>query len=194
MPKYGVSVMHVREAIVNRRTVRSFCQKPVSTELLTEICGLARLYANGGNLQPICFQIINNQEICSVIFSNIYLAAYLPEYRIGRDEQPPAYIAILTDRTVSEEPQFEAGAASTNIMLLAKEKGLDTCCIGNFKRDELARILHVNTDKYKLMYLLGVGKSEQRNTIESMKDTVKYRYEGGKFIVPKRNISDVLLL
>ena len=111
--------MNIKEAIVSRRTVRSFCDEHISTEILKEICDDARLYASGGNLQPIRFGIINDSGICKTIFEHVRLAAYTPDYKVLPQHQPPAYILLLTELCVHNNPQFDAGAAATNIMLLA---------------------------------------------------------------------------
>jgi len=186
--------MEVKEAIVNRRTVRSFCDEHISTEILKEICETARLYASAANLQPIRFSLINDKPICKEVFEHVRLAGYTPDYKVLPTNEPPAYILLLTDTQVNNNPQFDAGAAATNIMLLAKGKGLDTCCIGNFFKEHVARILGIDTERYALLYLIAIGKSEQRNEIKDMVDTVKYTFEEGHFIVPKRNSEKIYVI
>jgi nitroreductase len=46
------STQTVREAILTRRSVRSFTSEPVSLSLLREILSIARYAPSGGNLQP----------------------------------------------------------------------------------------------------------------------------------------------
>ena len=51
--------MDIKDAIINRRTVRAFCPEHIETDILIEICNSSRLYASSANLQPIRFKIIN---------------------------------------------------------------------------------------------------------------------------------------
>ena len=185
--------MNVKEAIITRRTVRSFCNDHISSEILKEICETSRLYASAANLQPIRFCIINDSLVCKEVFRHVRLAGYIPGYEVLPQNEPPAYILLLTETQVSSNPQFDAGAAATNIMLLAKENGMDTCCIGNFSRDQITEILEIDTERYKPLHLIAIGKSEQKNEIKSMTDTVKYTFEEEHFIVPKRNPEEIFI-
>ena len=41
---------------------------------------------------------------------------YLPEYSIGSDERPAAYIILLRDERISKGCGYDIGAASTMVM------------------------------------------------------------------------------
>lgn len=183
--------MTVSEAVRERRTVRAFQNTPVSREVLLEICEDARLYACSANLQPIRFKIVT--EEADALYPLIRLAGYIPGYSLEKHQQPPAYILIATEDANPKNWQFEAGAVCTSIMLLAKEKGLETCCIGNFDKAKTATLLGVDTEKYSLLYLLAIGKSQQENRICPVTDGIKYTYEEGTFTVPKYDLSKILL-
>ena len=185
--------MDIKEAIVNRRSVRSFCDEYISSEILKEICKTSRLYASAANLQPIRFSIINDRLRCKEVFRHIHLAGYIWDYKVLPQNEPPAYILLSTELKVSKNPQFDAGAAATNIMLLAKEYGMDTCCIGNFSKEDIATILEIDLETYRPMYLIAIGKSTQKNEIISMSDTVKYTLEEGRFLVPKRDWENIFI-
>ena len=183
--------MTVSEAVRERRTVRAFENTPLPREMLLEICEDARLYACSANLQPIRFKVVT--EEADDLFPLIRLAGYIPGYALEEREQPPAYILIATEDANPKNWQFEAGAVCTSLMLLAKEKGLETCCIGNFDKAKTATLLGIDTEKYSLLYLLAIGKSRQENRICSVTDGIKYTYEEGTFTVPKYDLSEILL-
>ena len=183
--------MTVSEAVRERRTVRAFENRPVDQNILLSICEDARLYACSANLQPIRFKVVT--EEADDLFPLIRLAGYIPGYTLTKEQQPPAYILIATEDTNPSKWQFEAGAVCTSIMLLAKEKGLETCCIGNFDKAKTAALLGIDTEKYSLLYLLAIGKSRQENRICPVTDGIKYTYENGTFTVPKYNLSEILL-
>lgn len=185
--------MNVRDAIINRRTVREFSSERIDTKILYDICELSRLYASSANLQPVRFKIINSEDKCEEIFSNIKLAAYIPNFSVSKEKQPNAYILLLTDKNICSNPQFDLGAAATNIMLLSKEYDLDTCCIGNFSKEIISSILHIDTNRYEPMYLMAIGKRAQDNRICPFTDKIEYEYVDGTFIVPKRDISDLII-
>ena len=76
---------------------------------------------------------------------------------------------------------------------MAKAYGMETCCIGNFSKENIAEILQIDLKTYKPLYLIAIGKSNQKNEIKSMSDTVKYSFEDGHFIVPKRDSEDIFI-
>ena len=185
--------MNIKDAITNRRTVRAFRPEHIETEILLEICNLSRLYASSAKLQPIRFKIINSKELCDAIFPNIKLAAYIQDYNVPENNQPPAYILLLTENNISSNPQFDLGAVATNIMLLSIEYGLDTCCIGNFSKEKTSLLLDIDTKRYKPMYLIAIGKGTQDNKIFPFTDKIEYEYKDGAFVVPKYDISDLII-
>ncbi len=185
--------MTVSEAVKTRRTVRAFENKPVDRNILFSICEDARLYACSANLQPIRFKIVSEMEESDAIFPLIRLAGYIPGYTLEKTQQPPAYILIATEDANPKNWQFEAGAVCTSLMLLAKEKGLETCCIGNFDKKKTAELLGIDTARYSLLYLLAIGESKQENGISPVTEGIKYTYENGTFTVPKYDLSQILL-
>ena len=138
---------------------------------------------------------------------SVKTAAFIPDSRpitqyqeeqnnidfLEEKEQPPAYILVATEDVNPNRWQFEAGAVCTSIMLLAKEKGLETCCIGNFDKAKIAELLGVDTSRYSLLYLIAIGPSSQQNRICPVTEGIKYTYENGTFTVPKYDLSEILL-
>lgn len=185
--------MTVSEAVKQRRTVRAFENRPVDQNILLSICDDARLYACSANLQPIRFKVVSAPAESGAIFPLIRLAGYIPGYALEEKEQPPAYILVATEDANSKNWQFEAGAVCTSIMLLAKEQGLETCCIGNFDRKKVATLLGMDTSRYSLLYLIAIGPSSQQNRICPVTEGIKYAYENGTFTVPKYDLSEILL-
>jgi len=61
--------MDVITAIGQRRSIRKFQDKPVPDCLLQQLVSLGRLYASGGNLQPIRFGIVTGQALREAMFS-----------------------------------------------------------------------------------------------------------------------------
>ena len=188
--------MDVKEAIFKRRSIRKFAQESVEESTLLELVDCARVAAYGANMQPLKFRLITDGAEINEVFPSIKWAGYLPDGAPKDGERPRAYIAILGDMTVRTNGAFEtdAGAAVTNMMLMAVEQGLATCWLGAIDREKISAVLNL-PENLKLLYLLAVGKSAQESRIVEMKDgDVKYyEDENGMINVPKRAIEDVLV-
>ena len=53
--------MKVSEAVLSRRSIRSFTKKPVDNEIIKNLLSLASRSPSGGNLQPWKVFVINNE-------------------------------------------------------------------------------------------------------------------------------------
>lgn len=185
--------MEVKTAIRQRRSIRRFSAKPVAFEVLLELVELARFYASGGNLQPIRFSILSAQPFKDQLFHLLNWAAYLPEFYIPAEEQPPVYIILLWDTSVGQGCSFDVGAAATTLMLAAQERGLATCCVGNFSKSRLLALLSV-PKKYSPELVIAIGYPAQTSTATNLTDSVRYSEDNrGNMLVPKYGVKDVLL-
>ena len=185
--------MNAIEAILARRSIRKFHPEPVSRELLTELVDITRLYPSGGNLQPLRFAIVTRPDLTDAIFTDLKWAMYLPDYTIGENERPTAYIVILRDAAVSRKCDYDVGAASALLMVAAADRGLGSCPIGNFKAAKLSALLGLAEHLYpELVIALGYPAQESRPV--PMEDTVRYRQdEKGDFLVPKWSADEILV-
>lgn len=185
--------MNISTAIEARRSVRSFLPTAVPDSVLKKLVEQGRLYASGGNLQPVRFAIVSKPEMCAQVFRLLHWAMYLPEYQVTDQMQPTAYILLFRDSAISKNCSFDIGAAATTIMLSAKEQGLDTCCIGSFQRAAVSALLSLE-DRFVPELVMAVGYSAQSNYTEPYADTPKYHLdEHGNFVVPKYTSQQVLV-
>lgn len=187
--------MNVYEAIMNRRTIRKFTQKPISRDILLRLVNCGRMAAYGANMQPLKFAVITDKSLLNEIFPHTKWAAYLPDGTPKEDERPTAYIAVLGDGNIKKNKAFEcdAGAAVTNMMLAAYEEGLGSCWLGAIDRAALSKILELD-ENYSLLYLLALGYPVQKSTaVDMVDDNVKYYMDSdGSIKVPKRRLEDVI--
>lgn len=187
--------MNVYEAIMNRRTIRKFKQKPVDNENLIRLVDCARVAAYGANIQPLKFAIINNMEMCDKVFEYIKWAGYLKDGTPVKDERPMAYIAILGDLTIKSSSLFEtdAGAAVTTMMLAAEEIGLGSCWLGAIDREKIHNVLGLQST-IRVVYLLALGYTSQESRMVDMNGDVKYYLDDNNTLcVPKRSLNEVLI-
>lgn len=185
--------MNTFDAMRKRRSIRKFSPEPVSAACLREIVEIARLYPTGGNLQPVRFAIVSTPSLCDDLFADLKWAMYLPEYTIGKDAQPTAYIVLLRDKAIRKKCDYDIGAASTMVMLAAVEKGLASCPIGNFSAETLRALLRL-PENLQPELVLAMGYPAQESRVVPMADTVRYTQdENGDFLVPKWGTDEVLV-
>lgn len=177
--------MEVSQAILHRRSIRTFLPDPVPAKVLFHLVELSRLYASGANLQPVRYAVVTSAALRQSIFSQLKWAAYLPEFSPAPEQQPPAYILLLRDCNVSRECRFELGAAATNLMLAAQEQGLSTCCLGSFSPAQLTKLLGL-APQYVPELILAVGYGAGQSHAVPMDQSVQYRLDRhGELLVPK---------
>ena len=177
--------METFEAMEKRRSIRKFRPEPVSASDLKQIIEISRLYPSGGNLQPVRFAVITRKDLLDAVFADLKWAMYLPEYTIGDNERPTAYIVLLRDEAISKKCDYDIGAASTMIMLAASNLGLASCPIGNFSRSKLSAMLSLPANLHSEL-VLALGYPAQESRVVPMGDSIRYRQdEQGDFCVPK---------
>ena len=182
--------MNVSQAIMQRRSIRKFLQKEVPVQQLTELVRLAGLAATGGNKQPLRFGIVSQKPLTGQVFSLLSWAMYLPDFSPAQQEQPAAYLILL-----SKEPNcaYELGAASTTVMLAAQELGLSTCALAAYDKNKLASLLELPEDlRPELVIAVGYGAQNSR-AVPFAGDIRYYQDEAGDFCVPKLALEQTLL-
>ena len=183
--------MDVKSAILQRRTIRRFSQKPIAEEQLRNLVSLSRLYASGGNLQPIRYIGVLSPAKRDDVFHTLRWAAYLPGFEIKADQRPTAYVILTSDGTLKRDCQFDLGAAATTLMLAAEDQGLSTCCLGSFDRQKLIEILALSDAVPLLVIAIGYPAQESK-AIDLVDDVKYYEDEEGCLCVPKRTLDELL--
>lgn len=180
-------------AIRARRSIRRFLPKPVAAEQLLQLVELARLYAPGGNVQPLRYAIVAEKENTDRLFAGLKWAMYLPEFTVSEQQRPAAYIVLLRDDTVKKSCRFDLGAASTNIMLAAQSMGLATCCLASFSREDITELLGLGeTLVPELVIALGYADQESR-AVPFAGDHRYFETPDGALNVPKLSPEQVLV-
>ena len=186
--------MDIQTAIVNRRTIRRFQNREVSTETLCRLTDLSRNYASGANLQPIRFVAVINQSLRDQIFKTLKWAAYLPDFKISEDQRPMAYVILTADTRIKKNCQCDLGAAATTLMLAAEGEGLSTCCLASFDSREIISLFEFPEWEEPLL-VIALGYPAQKSRAVPMEDSVKYyEDEEGCLCVPKRMPADIVRL
>ena len=184
--------MDIKSAIVHRRTIRRFTQEKITEENLLELINLSRLYASGGNLQPIRYIAVLSQQLVDDIFPTLRWSAYLPGFEIKEEHRPTAYIVLTADGCAKKNCQFDLGAAATTLMLAAEDYGIGTCCLASFNRTAIIDLLNVPGDQEPLLVIaLGYPAQESR-AVDCTGDIKYYEDDNGCLCVPKRCLKDIV--
>lgn len=165
--------MNVSDAILSRRSVRAFVDKPVSRELIETLLKKASRAPTGGNLQPWHVYVAGGEVRDRLVRRvaeqlplnpmgkraeyNVYPPNLQDPYRkrrfqlgedmyaaigIGREDREgrlrqfarnweffgaPVGLFFTLDRDMEQGQWADVGMFMQNVMLLAREQGLDTC-------------------------------------------------------------------
>ena len=185
--------MDVYKAVISRRSIRRFQQKPIKLELLKMFVNAARLAPSAANLQPLEFFVVNKKELCNKVFETISWAGYItPKWTPIKKERPTAYIIILVKDTNNKWYPRDAGLASENIVLTAEGKGIGSCILCNIDRDKLQEILNTPKEIF-LDSVIALGYKAEKSVVEDFKDSIKYwRDEKEILHVPKRKLENII--
>ena len=136
--------MDVYDAIISRRTIRRFQQKPIKINLLRKFVNAGRLAPSAANLQPLEYFIVTEKELCSKIFEMIGWAVYItPKWTPSLEERPTAYIVILVNDINNKFYTRDVSLASENIVLAAEGEGIGSCILCNINRNKIQEILKI---------------------------------------------------
>ena len=183
--------MDINTAIISRRTIRRFLPKPIEKQTLLDVIALSRLYASGGNLQPIRFALVTEQSKRDRLFDTLRWAAYLPGFQINYENRPTAYLVLTSEKN---NCQFDLGAAATTVMLAAQGRGIGTCCLGSFNANEVSKILMLQeSEKPHLVIALGYPAQESK-IVDYTSDVKYYEDTEGCLCVPKLSLDDVITI
>lgn len=184
----------IYESIVQRRTIRKFKQQPVPKEILKRCVDAARMSPSGMNRQPLKYIIVDDEKLLPEVFSTLTWARNIPGYKHGSDEVPVAYIVILLDTRIREEPGNDAGIAAMSIAMVAYEEGVASCMLGSVDRDRLRKVLKV-PEHLRILLVIALGYPLERSKAVEMKgDDMRYWFdEEGVLNVPKRRLEDIVV-
>ena len=183
----------IYEAILSRRTIRRFKQKPVDVKLLKKFVNAARVAPSAANLQPLEYFIISEKKLCARVFETLGWAGYIkPKWTPDESERPTAYIVILVREDLNKYYKWDVGLSSENIMLVAEEENIGSCILLNINRKKLREILGIPDSLY-IDSVIALGYKSETAIMEDMVDSVEYYRDENKVLhVPKRKITDIL--
>jgi nitroreductase len=188
----------IADLIRKNRSCRRFHQDhAVTPETLKQLVDLARLSSSAANLQPLKYILCTTLKKNAQVFSCLGWAAYLKDWPGPKQrERPAGYILMLGDSKKSNPYiGYDCGIAGQSILLGAREKGLAGCMFGAINRQQLMKILNIDT-QLKILLVIAIGKPKEQVVIEPVGPDNNIRYwrdHQGVHHVPKRNLSDIII-
>jgi nitroreductase len=123
--------MNVLEAILSRRSIRKYEDRPIATATLEELIKYAMYAPSAVNKQPWHFVILNDRRILKSI------TEFHPHAQMLANA--PAAILVCGDDLLAHTPAYwpvDCSAATQNLLLAAHAMGLGAVWLGIYPRVE----------------------------------------------------------
>ena len=146
--------MNIYKAIKERRSIRSYQDKPVPEEVLIRILETARIAPSGNNRQPWKFVVVTDKETRKRLAE-----AANNQHFVGEAPVIIAAVGLHPEKVMScgiPGDPVDVAIAIDHMTLAAVEEGLGTCWIGAFSQEKACEILRVPSS-FKIIELLTLG-------------------------------------
>lgn len=164
--------MELNQAMIERRSVRQYLDKPVPAELVDQLMEAARIAPSGSNLQPIRYLVIESAAVKDQLADAIpqpfitkapLLLACVGDKklfeRLSEAERKTPYNQMRLswdEKTLQGYLYLNAGISLEHVVLRAVDLGLGSCWVRQFDGEKIAQILELD-ERYDLIALLPVG-------------------------------------
>lgn len=149
--------MPVLDTIKKRRSIRSFQDKFVSQDILTEVIEALLWAPSAGNLQSRHFYFVTNSEKKQALALEA----------AGQDFIKQAPVIVVACAHLKRIDKYgergrdlyvvqDVAASLENAMLLLTEKGLGSCWVGKFNEDKVRQLLNL-PEELRPVALLPIG-------------------------------------
>jgi nitroreductase len=142
------SKMDVGEAILRRKSVRKYDQKPVPEEALARVLEAGRLAPSAMNYQPWHFIVVRDKATREKLSGGKYarFLAETPVVIVGCGDKKKSARWYVVDTTI----------ALQQMVLAATAEGLGTCWIGSFEEDVIREALGID-ERHAVVAMLALG-------------------------------------
>ena len=187
--------MGIYETLLKRRTIRRFKSKAIPYEILEKCVNAARLAPSARNQQSLEFVIIDDAQLLGKVFDTLrFASAIRPAGYPPPEQRAMAYIIILSRNEIALQAwvKCDVGFAAENMVLVAIEEGVGSCCVGLIKTRELGQILNI-PDDYAIELVLALGYPDEQPVIAEITDDITMWEDKNTVLhIPKRKLAEVL--
>ncbi len=167
--------MELDTLIKERRSIRKYTDKPVDKALIEEMLNAAILAPSWKNCQSSRYYVVMSKDICSEI------RTCLPSFNAERSENATLIVTTFVKGLSGCNPDgsfnnevgegwacYDLGLQNQNLMLKAKDLGLDTLVIGIRDSDKIRPILNI-PDEEVVVSILAVGYKDENPSMPKRK-------------------------
>ncbi|AOT70647.1 nitroreductase family protein [Geosporobacter ferrireducens] len=180
------------EAILGRRSCRSFKNQKIEEGKITAILECALYAPSPANKQPWEFIVVENPEYNQKLKDAVERSkekiaeksgwSWVPKYNVDFINQAPTLIVVVGDPSKNGAEQFleepsqgyehACSAAIQNMLLAAHSMGLESLWLSLFEKKDVRKIFEIDEDKDPVAIIcLGypehIGQAPTRKSIES---------------------------
>jgi len=191
------SKMTFEELIVRNRSYRRYDpSQAVSMETLRDLVDIARRTPSAANRQPLKYVLVADAAGCARLFPHLAWAGALKDWPgPAQGERPAAYVVILCDIEIANDPGCDHGIAAQSMLLAAVERGLGGCMLGAINREGIREDFGI-PDRYEILLVVSLGVPAETCVLEDAPpdgDVTYYRDAESVHHVPKRPLEEVVL-
>ncbi len=171
------------ELCLKRQSCRSFSERAIEREKLTNCVHAAALAHSACNSQPWNFLVVEDRELCQKIAESAGIMG-----RNGFAAEAKAFFVVVEEHAVLMPSirglldsqyfaPFDIGASVAYLCLEAADQGLGTCIMGIFDRVKIAEALGLPPEKrIKVIIATGYPKTEEirAKTRKDIKEIAKF--------------------
>jgi len=183
------------EIALKRRSIRRFKNIAIPYEILEKCVNAARLAPSAANLQPLEYIIVDDEQLLPRVFDTLRWAGYIaPAADPPPGHRPTAYIVVLIKRGAGYKDleNYDAGLAVENMILVALEEGIGSCCLVSADINRLKELLNIPED-YIGSLVLALCYPDESPVVEEFRESPKYWKDRDNVLhVPKRGLKDIL--
>ncbi len=181
--------MDIEKALLERRTIRFYQQKPVPQEDLRFMIDAARQTSSASNLQRLRFVVVTTPSTVLEVLSKTAWAGLVKPRRtpVAGVTGPAAFIAVTAPENANGIVYADAGAAIQSMQLAAWSKGLGCCWIGSIDKAAMKQILQVPEGR-EVLFVVSVGYPAESPCSEDVPSADKVAYyldDANRLHVPK---------
>ena len=165
-----MEVTPVLNAIMSRRSIRKYLDKPVEHEKLEVVVRAGINAPSGMNAQPWVVRVVEDQKLIADV-NEVYKQANAEQVKRDKDfknmfRNAPTLICVCTPANGGD---LDAGLLGENMMLAAQAIGLGTCCLGGPVRwlnSTAGAKFFIDRleipEGYRLNYILAIGYPDEQ--------------------------------
>ncbi len=180
--------METLKAILERRSIRRFEQKPILEEYLREIARAGAFAATGGNRQNWHFVAVADAAKVAAATETL---GWLNGWEPLEAERPVAHVVVLAPTGASTSILSDCAAAMQNMQLAAWDYGIGSCWFGSVKREKLTEVLAIPAE-WQIFAVLALGYPAEKAATTEGEETKVTKDENGKILVRKKPLESIL--